>query len=437
MRNYLLPLLILLCTAAYGQNNDSLSVCKDTLSATKGQTSADSDSVAMGKNLLSDSMIEKRGLDKIAQSRLFQMTYIGVPLIAGGLIEMHEDKKFRSLRNDFLPQFHSEVDNYTQYLPAAILIGLKTSGVKSRSSWGRMLVSDAIAMALVTGTIQGLKHTTTVTRPDGSNMASFPSGHTATAFMTATMLNKEYGHYSPWVGISAYGVATATGLMRMANNKHWLSDVLVGAGIGIISTELGYWIADKIFKDKGLNITESKHGYGAAHNVKPSFLGLYMGFNLPLSKYDLDENNEFETSTGTTIGIEGAYFINRYIGFGGRASISNLHFIINESKTDDNTFHYYSFYVGPYFSLPLSNRWAVGSKLLLGELLYRHPPFTNKNLRTNRSIAYGTGISIDYIIRAKLMGCIFLDYSLHPPHNANSHEYFHAMTLGAKIAVRF
>ena len=239
------------------------------------------------------------------------------------------------------------------------------------------------------------------------------------------------------MGISAYGVATATGLMRMANNKHWLSDVLVGAGIGIISTELGYWIADKIFKDKGLNITKSKYGYGAAHNVKPSFLGLYMGFNLPLSKYDLDENNEFETSTGTTIGIEGAYFINRYIGFGGRASISNLHFIINESKTDDNTFHYYSFYVGPYFSLPLSNRWAVGSKLLLGELLYRHPPFTNKNLRTNRSIAYGTGISIDYIIRAKLMGCIFLDYSLRPPHNVNTHEYFHAMTLGAKIAVRF
>ena len=78
----------------------------------------------------------------------------------------------------------------------------------------------------------------------------------------------------------------------MANNKHWLSDVLVGAGIGIISTELGYWIADKIFKDKGLNITKSKYGYGAAHNVKPSFLGLYMGFNLPLSKYDLDENNE-------------------------------------------------------------------------------------------------------------------------------------------------
>ena len=57
----------------------------------------------------------------------------------------------------------------------------------------------------------------------GSNRHSFPSGHTATAFMTATMLNKEYGHKSPWIGVGAYGMATATGLMRMANNKHWLN----------------------------------------------------------------------------------------------------------------------------------------------------------------------------------------------------------------------
>ena len=121
--------------------------------------------------------------------------------------------------------------------PAAILLGLKAAGVPSRSSWGRMLVSDAISIALLTGVVQGLKHTTDVTRPDGTNNQSFPSGHTATAFMTATMLSKEYGHISPWVSVGAYSVATATGLMRMANNKHWLSDVMVGAGIGILSTD--------------------------------------------------------------------------------------------------------------------------------------------------------------------------------------------------------
>ena len=77
--------------------------------------------------------------------------------------------------------------------------------------------------------------------------------------MTATMLTKEYGHRSPWIGISAYSVATATGLMRMANNKHWLSDVLTGAGIGSLSTELGYFLAGLIFKGKKELLPLSTH----------------------------------------------------------------------------------------------------------------------------------------------------------------------------------
>ena len=118
-----------------------------------------------------------------------------------------------------------------QYAPAAVMLGMKVAGVQSRSSWGRMLVSDAFSALLMGGVVNTLKQTTNVERPDGSNKHSFPSGHTATAFMTATMFTKEYGHKSPWVGVGAYSVATATGLMRMANNKHWLSDVLTGAGI--------------------------------------------------------------------------------------------------------------------------------------------------------------------------------------------------------------
>ena len=122
-----------------------------------------------------------------------------------------------------------------QYAPAAVMLGMKVAGVQSRSSWGRMLVSDAFSALLMGGVVNTLKQTTNVERPDGSNKHSFPSGHTATAFMTATMFTKEYGHKSPWVGVGAYSVATATGLMRMANNKHWLSDVLTGAGIGTLS----------------------------------------------------------------------------------------------------------------------------------------------------------------------------------------------------------
>ena len=89
---------------------------------------------------------------------------------------------------------------------------------------------------------------------------------------------------------------------------------------------------------------------------RPSFFGLYIGFNVPLSKYDLSENVVFHTSTGTTMGLEGAYFFNKYIGVGGRATISNIQYIINGTEASDNTFDFYSAYVGPYFSFPFSTQ---------------------------------------------------------------------------------
>ena len=205
--------------------------------------------------------------------------------------------KLEWMDNDFLPHFRRPVDDYMQYLPAVVMVGLKAAGIPSRSSWGRMLLSDMFTVTAMGLTVDGLKRTTQVTRPDGTNRHSFPSGHTATAFMTATMLTKEYGHHSPWVGVGAYSLATATGLMRVANNKHWLSDVMVGAGIGILSTELGYWLADLIMKDKGLNVKDSPEMYAALFRPTPSFLSLTVGFSLPLSHYDIREGEAFETTT--------------------------------------------------------------------------------------------------------------------------------------------
>lgn len=133
------------------------------------------------------------------------------------------------------------------------------------------------------------------------------------------MLAKEYGHKSPWVGIGAYSVAT--GLMRMANNKHWLSDVLAGAGIGILSTELGYFLADLIFKEKGISTIDASGSFDRMY--KPSFLGLYIGINIPLNGYRPPlGQHRLRTSPGSTAGIEGAWFFNRHIGLGGRFTVA-------------------------------------------------------------------------------------------------------------------
>ena len=107
------------------------------------------------------------------------------------------DKDILALRNTSIPHFRYSYDDYLQYAPAMALVGMKVCGYESRSSWGRMIVSDAFSTTIMAATVNSIKYTVRRMRPDGSASNSFPSGHTATAFMTATMLHKEYGWRSP------------------------------------------------------------------------------------------------------------------------------------------------------------------------------------------------------------------------------------------------
>ncbi len=376
-----------------------------------------------------------RRLDKFSSSRFYQMTYIGVPLIVGGLIVKREDDHFRGLRNEYLPRFNRHLDDYMQYAPAAVMLGMKVVGVQSRSSWGRMLVSDAFSALLMGGVVNTLKQTTNVERPDGSNKHSFPSGHTATAFMTATMFTKEYGHKSPWVGVGAYSVATATGLMRMANNKHWLSDVLTGAGIGILSTEVGYYFADLIFREKGINRFANENMFDRMD--KPSFVSLYLGLNIPLSGYDIDEEMEFRTSSGSSAGVEGAYFFNPYVGVGGRFTVSNTLIIVNEERAENNTFDAISLCGGSYFSYPLSSRWLIGSKLLGGYVHYPQLELTDRSVSSRSGFCMGSGVSLTFKAKEYYGIRFFLDYNLLPSHSRNSGEYMNMLTLGSSFMITF
>lgn len=382
-----------------------------------------------------DTLASEFPLEHLSNSKLFQMTHLGVPLIVGGLIEKQEDKKFRQLRNDFLPQFRRQVDNYTQYLPAAVMIGMKASGIPSASTWKRMLLADAFSIALMTSTVQSLKHTTHITRPDGSDKHSFPSGHTATAFMTATMLNKEYGHISPLVGVGAYSVATATGLMRVTNNKHWLSDVLVGAGIGIISTEMGYWIADAITHGKGkkLNTEEQEQ---LSKDDKPSFLAMQVGFTVPLSWYDPSEKTVFRTSTGTTMGLEGAWFFHKNIGVGASTHISNLQYVVNKDKVTHHTLAFYSTQAGPYFALPLSPHWSLGGQTGVRLTYFRPQNDHKKQVKTRHGWGTSVGASINYRVRRHLAFSLFTSYTAQSP-RTTGRKYFHIFTLGTRTAWRF
>lgn len=144
-------------------------------------------------------------------------------------------------RNEHIGGFKTHVDNYLQYAPIAIAYGLDAFGVKSKTDIVNRTVILVKGELLMMGTVSILKRYTHQLRPDGSNYYSFPSGHTAQAFAAATFLSQEYKDRLPWMPYAAYGMASSVGLMRMANNRHYISDVLLGAGIGILSMKVAYW----------------------------------------------------------------------------------------------------------------------------------------------------------------------------------------------------
>jgi len=141
-------------------------------------------------------------------------------------------------------------DDVLEHMPMAAVFVLKTAGVESQSDWKQLLVGAGLSYAITAGATYTLKHTIHERRPDGTDNRSMPSGHSAFAFSGATVLHKEYGHISPWISVAGYTVATATAIDRVCRNRHHWYDVLAGAGVGVLSTELAYYVNRKLFPSK-------------------------------------------------------------------------------------------------------------------------------------------------------------------------------------------
>lgn len=415
-------------------------------------------------------------------------TYVGIPLFLAGVIAKSEKRSFRQntadLRNSrtrLLTNFHSEIDNYTQFAPAVLALGLNVAGVEGRSNLGRFAVSSALAYGIMAGIVNPIKYGAKEMRPDGSTRNSFPSGHTATAFVSATILHKEYGlTRSPWYSIAGYGVATATGVMRVLNNRHWISDVLSGAGIGIFSTELAYGISDIIFKGHGLKRGFLSDKSNAVEN--PSFFSISMGMGLgtrnmtfsgeELGVFDEEYNSKdvnLKFGTATVVGAEGAYFFNKYIGVGGRLRIKSNPIkgwsqIASDEKSslletisglkdvelqewvegfdimvESDHITEFAGDLGLYFNLPLSSRFAIGTKALVGRSVIQDLEirahawgkaldfskiddvqnawgndydcdWDYMTVSGNNTMKVGTGVSLTYAYKSNFSFKVFLDY---------------------------
>lgn len=422
------------------------------------------------------------------------MTFVGIPLFVAGWIVKSEKNGFKQqTKHSLVTNFKSGVDDYLQFLGPVATVGLKLSGYEGRSDWPRLFASAAMSYGIMAALVNGIKYTAKEMRPDGTSANSWPSGHTATAFVGATMLHKEYGlTRSPWFSVLGYGTATATGVMRVLNNRHWISDVLSGAGIGILSGELAYALSDLMFKNKGL----LRGDISGEHSIvdHPSFFSVSMGMGFGTRNMDFDmdalqgyvsEDGEkdimnLKFGTSTSVAAEGAYFFNKYIGVGGRLRVNSMPIkgwdkIIDYGWQDlasayidvynvddekeamefnnmmDQMFNDVDFVIesdhlteftadlGVYFNLPVSKRFALGSKLLLGRSIMQEvnldakssgkciemdsngDPTLSKDkeysttwdyftVGGNNTMKFGTGISLTYAHKSNFAWKLFLDY---------------------------
>lgn len=287
-------------------------------------------------------------------------------LFLGSTLIGHYDYEIRDFRNEIAPNYQYGYDDFLQVAPGVAFLSLRCAGIKGRSkSWKEMLSATLFSSMMSISFTEGFKNTTGRTRPYNEyERNSFPSGHTMTAFTSATLLHKEYGGISPWYSIGGYACASFVGISRILNNKHWTSDVLAGAGMGIMAGELGYIINDRLFHEQPNGITYKKGN--------PSFFGL--------NAICAPVGNDIETQIGENIlrfdhkfgygyAIEGAFFPFKHIGIGGKmTALYNIFESANPNLQLESNYRAKNYSIAPglYLSQALSDRVLIGGKYLYG-----------------------------------------------------------------------
>lgn len=191
-------------------------------------------------NLIPTSSIAQNDSTQIknySKTTFIKQQILPVSLIAtGSLLNLGSVKN--NIQNH-IPNTNTNIEDYLQYTPMVQMYFFDIAGFNHKSSvfdQTKYLVISQLVSSII---VHSTKNITRVPRPQGA-LTSFPSGHTANAFVGATMVYHEFKDTDPFLAYSGFAVATATGILRMTNDAHWLPDVMVGAGIGILTVNLVY-----------------------------------------------------------------------------------------------------------------------------------------------------------------------------------------------------
>ena len=233
--------------------------------------------------LLNFSLFGQKDSIRIKQTKqksFLKQSIVPFSLIGAGLIinfsngAIGKENLQEQIQNTF-PDFNTNAEDFFLFVPTLTMYTADIFKVKSKNSafdQTKYLTIALLANNLITF---GLKATTNMERPNGEDNQSFPSGHASNAFVMATALHHEFIDTNVWLAYSGYLFATTTAVFRVLNNKHWVSDVLVGAGLGIIITDLVYRLEPlknwNPFNNERVHVTVApsyiKKGFGVYANI--------------------------------------------------------------------------------------------------------------------------------------------------------------------------
>ena len=176
----------------------------------------------------------------------------GVFLVYGGLkpvingIPKLDRRIMENVQKNY-PDFHTSAADYIMWVPSTSVYMLDAFKVKTEHNFRQHLIIEAGSVLITGGLGLGMRIISKQIKVyDGDT--KFPSGHTANAFRGAEILHQELKRNNPVISYSGYVAATAVGLLRIYGQEHYLTEVLAGAGLGILSTKLTYWLFDKVKK---------------------------------------------------------------------------------------------------------------------------------------------------------------------------------------------
>lgn len=309
----------------------------------------------------------------------------GSLVLARGLLQTWTDHRFIKQPAQFEPK--SDNYNWADYAvggaPLIVNWALKAAGVQSRSKIERMMTANVMALGISAGTTKILKELVTETRPDRTDNHAFPSGHASFAFVSATVLSREYGYLSPWITIGSYATATTTQLLRIQHNKHWMNDLYIGAGIGTLSTNLAYFLTDKIFGEEAINKPEVRRKDVLRlmrFNEQPTGFSFIAGSEIGDRHIRFDDV-ALKAATSFSAGVDLSYYTSSFLAVElmTRMVESQVKAFGTEQPFTGGRLNLYHFDIAAKLSNPITLGHRMGTRVFVGVRMLNGTTLTNLN----------------------------------------------------------